>query len=133
MFRKTFEFFRDLGRDIVEAFRWFFSPHAWRVALIVFLNLGFLVTLMYVAIDRFTFTSDTFARCPGNRNLIFISEFFSFTFFALFAVATVGEVVNWVDDKRKGIKPQGMAPMAIYSMLSLACGTIALLLILRCS
>lgn len=133
MLKATFEFFRDVGHDIVDAFRWFFSPHAWRLALIVFFNLGFLALLMYVAIDTFGYSRETFARCPGNKNLIFVSEFFAFTFFALFSVATVGEVVNWVDEKRKGMKPPPMTAMMIYSALSLGCGTTALLLILRCS
>lgn len=133
MFKATFQFFRDIWRDVVDAFRWFFSPHAWRVALIVIFNLGFLATLMYVAIDKFGYSSETFARCPGSKNLVFISEFFSFTFFALFAVATVGEVVNWVDEKRNGLQPGSMMPMVIYSALSLACGTTALLLIVSCS
>lgn len=133
MLKATFEFLRDIGHDIVDAFKWFFSPHAWRLALIVLFNLGFLATLMYVAIDRFGYSRETFARCPGNKNLIFVSEFFAFTFFALFAVATVGEVVNWVDEKRQGMKPPPMTAMLTYSALSLACGTVALLLILRCS
>lgn len=133
MLKATFEFFRDIGHDIVDAFKWFFSPHAWRLALIVVFNLGFLATLMYVAIDRFGYSRETFARCPGNKNLVFISEFFAFTFFALFAVATVGEVVNWVDEKRKNVKAPGMTTMMIYSALSGGCGTVALVLILRCS
>ncbi|MFO1346938.1 MAG: hypothetical protein U1E85_11650 [Rhodocyclaceae bacterium] len=133
MLKSTFEFFHDIGRDIIDAFKWFFSPHAWRLALIVLFNLAFLATLMYVAIDKFGYSRETFARCPGNKNLVFISEFFAFTFFALFAVATVGEVVNWVDEKRKGMKPPSMTAMMIYSVLSLGCGTVALLLILRCS
>jgi hypothetical protein len=133
MLKATFEFFRDVGHDVVDAFRWFFSPHAWRLALIVLFNLGFLALLMYAAIDTFGYSRETFARCPGNKNLIFVSEFFAFTFFALFSVATVGEVVNWVDEKRKGLKPPPMTAMMIYSALSLSCGTTALLLILRCS
>lgn len=133
MLKATFEFLRDIGHDIVDAFKWFFSPHAWRLALIVLFNLGFLATLMYVAIDRFGYSRETFARCPGNKNLIFVSEFFAFTFFALFAVATVGEVVNWVDEKRQGMKPPPMTAMFTYSALSLSCGTVALLLIVRCS
>lgn len=133
MIRATFQFLCDIGRDVVDAFLWFFSPHAWRLALIVLLNLGFLAALMYVAIDKFGYSSETFARCPGNKNLVFISEFFSFTFFALFAVATVGEVVNWVDEKRKGFKPGSMTAMFIYSALSMGCGAVALLLLLQCS
>jgi hypothetical protein len=133
MLKATFELIRDMYRDVIDAFKWFFSPHAWRLALIVVFNLGFLAALMYVAIDTFGYSRETFSRCPGNKNLIFISEFFSFTFFGLFAVATVGEVINWVDEKRKGMKPPPMTAMLIYSALSLGCGTAALLLILRCS
>ncbi len=133
MLKATFEFFRDIGHDIVDAFRWFFSPHAWRLALIVLFNMAFLATLMYVAVDRFGYARETFARCPGNKNLVFISEFFAFTFFALFAVATVGEVVNWVDEKRKGMTTPSMTAMLVYSALSTGCGSVALLLILRCS
>lgn len=133
MLKSIYLFFRDIGTDFVDAIRWFFSPHAWRLALIILFNLGFLATLMYVAIDNYGYSREVFARCPGNKNLVFISEFFSFTFFALFAVVTVGEVINWIDDKRSGQKPGSMVPMFIYSGLSLACGTAALLLILRCS
>jgi len=133
MLKATFEFLRDIAHDIVDAFKWFFSPHAWRLALIVLFNLAFLATLMYVAIDKFGYSRETFARCPGSKNLVFVSEFFAFTFFALFSVATVGEVVNWVDEKRKGFKPPPMTAMLIYSAFSGTCGVTALILILRCS
>ena len=133
MLKSTFEFFHDIGRDIIDAFKWFFSPHAWRLALIVLFNLAFLATLMYVGIDTFGSSCETFAGWSGSKVLVFISGAFAFTFFALFAVATVGEVVNWVDEKRKGMKPPSMTAMMIYSVLSLGCGTVALLLILRCS
>jgi len=133
MLKSTFDFFRDIGRDVIDAFKWFFSPHAWRLALIVFFNLAFLATLMYVAIDKFGYSRETFARCPGNKNLVFISEFFAFTFFALFAVATVGEVVNWVDEKRKGTKPPSMTARPLWLCSAALTVAVALLLILRCS
>jgi hypothetical protein len=133
MLKSIFLFIRDIGNDFVDAIRWFFSPHAWRLALIILFNLGFLAALMYVAIDNYGYSREVFARCPGNKNLVFISEFFSFTFFALFAVITVGEVINWIEEKRSGQKPGNMTAMLVYSTLSAGCGTVALLLILRCS
>ncbi len=133
MLKATFEFFRDIAHDIVDAFKWFFSPHAWRLALIVVFYLGFLATLIYVALDKFGYSRETFARCPTSKNLVFIGEFFSFTFFSLFAVATVGELINWVDEKRKRRTPPPMTAMVVYSLLSTACGTVSLALLLRCS
>ena len=126
-------FFRDVGNDLVEAIRWFFSPHAWRVVIIVLVNLGMLASIAYVAIHNYDYSREVFARCPGNKNLVFISEFFAFTFFALFSLAAVGEVLNWVDEKRQGQKPGKITGMLIYSTLATACGTLALTLILRCS
>lgn len=126
-------FFRDIGREFGDAARWLFSPHSWRLALIIGINLAFMALLMYAAISHFAYSRDSFARCPGNRNLLFIAEFFSFTFFALFAAATVGEVINSVDTRRRGLPSGSMTTMLIYSALTAACGTTALLLIMRCS
>lgn len=133
MLKSVLTFFRDVGNDLVETARWVFSPHAWRVLAIVLLNLGMLASLGYVAIHNYDYSREVFARCPGNKNLVFISEFFAFTFFALFSLAAVGEVLNWVDEKRKGLKTGKLTSMLIYSTLATGCGTLALSLILSCS
>jgi len=65
--------------------------------------------------------------------MIFIGEFFSFTFFALFSLATIGEVLNWVDAKRRREPPGTLTAFLIYGTLSSVCGTTALLLLIRCS
>lgn len=133
MLKSVLTFFRDIGNDLVETARWFFSPHAWRVVAIVLVNLGILASLGYVAIHNYDYSREVFARCPGNKNLVFISEFFAFTFFALFSLAAVGEVLNWVDEKRKGQHAGKLTPMLIYSTLATGCGALALSLILTCS
>jgi hypothetical protein len=133
MLKSVALFFRDVANDLVEAARWFFSPHAWRVVAIVVVNLGMLATLGYVAIHNYDYSREVFARCSGNKNLVFITEFFAFTFFALFSLAAVGEVLNWVDNKRKGLPPTKLTALMLYGTLATACGVLALSLILRCS
>ncbi len=133
MLRATLQFFRDVGHDVVEAARWFFSPDAWRIILIVLANIGMLAALGYVAIHNYDYSREVFARCPASKNLVFMSEFFAFTFFALFSLAAVGEMVNWVDAKRRGETPGRLTAFLVYGTLAAACGTLALLLIIRCS
>lgn len=133
LLKALFLFFRDVGNDLMEAVRWFFSPHAWRLVIVVVINLGMLASLAYVAIHNYDYSREVFARCPGNKNLVFISEFFAFTFFALFSLAAVGEVLNWVDQKRSGERPENLSTMLLYSTLATACGATALTLILTCS
>jgi hypothetical protein len=133
MFKATLQFFRDFGNDLVSAARWFFSPDAWRIVLVVVANLGILGALGYIAIHNYDYSREAFSRCPGNKNLVFISEFFAFTFFALFSLAAVGEVVNWVDAKRRRERPEKMTPLLIYVSLATACGTLALTLLISCS
>lgn len=127
------KFFGDIWSDIVDAVRWFFSPHAWRIASVVVLNLGILVALGYFAIQKYDYGREAFSRCPGSKNLIFISEFFAFTFFALFALATVGEILNWVDDKRSGRPTPKLTAMLSYGTLTGLCGAVALVLVVRCA
>jgi hypothetical protein len=133
MFKATLQFFRDFGNDLVEAIRWFFSPDAWRIVLVVVANLGILAALGYVAINNYDYSREAFSRCSGNKNLIFIGEFFAFTFFALFSLAAVGEVLNWVDAKRRRERPEKITAMLIYVTLATGCGTLALTLLVRCS
>lgn len=133
MLRATLQFFRDIGHDVAEAIRWFFSPDAWRIIAIVLINIGMLAGLGYVAIHNYDYSREVFARCPGNKNLVFISEFFAFTFFALFSLAAVGEMVNWVDAKRRGEKSRPLTAFFVYGTLAAACGMTAMMLIIRCS
>ncbi|MBW7900273.1 MAG: hypothetical protein H3C26_02265 [Rhodocyclaceae bacterium] len=133
MLRATLQLIRDIGHDLGEAVRWFFSPDAWRIILIVLVNIGMLAALGYVAIDNYGYSREVFARCPTSKNLVFISEFFAFTFFALFSLAAVGEMVNWVDAKRRGEKPGRLTVFFAYGTLAAVCGTTALALLIRCS
>ncbi|MBK8523736.1 MAG: hypothetical protein IPL58_06200 [Betaproteobacteria bacterium] len=133
MLKATLQFFRDFGNDLVEAIRWFFSPDAWRIVLIVVANLGILAALGYVAIHNYDYSREAFSRCPGNKNLVFIGEFFAFTFFALFSLAAVGEVLNWVDAKRRSERPEKITALLIYVTLTTGCGALALTLLIRCS
>jgi len=133
MLKAIFEFFQDIGHDLAEAIRWFFSPHAWRIILVVFANLCLLALLGYVAIENYGYSTEVFARCPSGKNLVFIGEFFSFAFFALFSLAAVGEVLNWVDAKRRGEPTGTLSAMFAYGTLGAACGTLALVLLVRCS
>lgn len=133
MFRATFQFLSDVGHDLVETVRWFFSPDAWRIIVIVLAAIGMLTALGYVAIDNYDYSREVFARCPANKNLIFIAEFFSFTFFALFSLAAVGEMVNWVDAKRRGEAPGRLTVFFTYGVLAIACGTTALMLLVGCA
>lgn len=128
-----FAFFRDLAAEIAAAVRWFFSPHAWRIVLVVLPNLLLLSALSYVAIAHYEYGREAFTRCPGNRNLLFMSQFFASIFFALFAVATIGETINWVDEKRSGRPTPSVRGIAIYSTLTAVCGATALFLIMQCS
>lgn len=133
MLKATFQFIRDVGHDVAEAFRWFFSPHAWRIVLVVLLNLGILGTLAYLAISKYDYGEQPFRRCYfANKNLLFIIEFFAFCFFALFAVATVGEILNWVDEKKYGRRQPSIRSLLTYAMLSAACGAVALAMIVSC-
>lgn len=131
--KSLLQFILDVGHDLVEAIRWFFSPDAWRIILIVLANIGMLVALGYVAIHNYDYSREVFARCPTSKNLVFISEFFAFTFFALFSLAAVGEMVNWVDTKRRGEQPGRLTVFFIYGTFATVCGTTALMLIIRCS
>ncbi len=133
MLKSLFQFIGDVVHDLIEAVRWFFSPDAWRIILIVLANIGMLAALAYVAIHNYDYSREVFARCPTNKNLVFISEFFAFTFFALFSLATVGEMVNWVDTKRRGEEPGSLTAFLIYGTLAAGCGTTALILIIRCA
>lgn len=133
MIRATFQLLRDVGHDLVETVRWIFSPDAWRILIIVLASIGMLVALGYVAIHNYDYSREVFARCPTNKNLIFIAEFFSFAFFALFSLTAVGEMVNWVDAKRRGEAPGRLTVFFTYSALAIACGTTALALIVRCA
>ncbi|MBI2306172.1 MAG: hypothetical protein HYU78_02605 [Rhodocyclales bacterium] len=133
MLRATLQFIRDVGHDLVEVVRWFYSPYAWRIIVIVLANIAMLAALGYVAIHNYDYSREVFAHCPTNKNLVFISEFFAFTFFALFSLAAVGEMVNWVDAKRRGEQPGRLTVFFLYGTLAAACGTTALLLIIRCA
>lgn len=131
--KSLLQFILDVAHDLVEAVRWFFSPDAWRIILIVLANIGMLVALGYVAIHNYDYSREVFARCPTSKNLVFISEFFAFTFFGLFSLAAVGEMVNWVDAKRRGEQPGRLTVFFLYGTLAVACGTTALILLIRCS
>lgn len=133
MLKSTFQFFLDVGRDVVEAFRWFFSPHAWRIVLAVLVNMGVLGTLAYVAITKYDYGREAFSRCYFvNKNLLFISEFFAFSFFALFALATVGEILNWVDEKKNNRRAPSIGSLLGYATVAACCGGIALFLLVSC-
>lgn len=126
------KFLGEIWADVVDAVRWFFSPNAWRIVLVVLLNLGILVALAYFAIHNYDYSRTAFSRCPGNKNLLFIAEFFAFTFFALFALATVGEILNWVDEKRSSRRAPKLTALLAYGTLTGLCGVIALTLVIRC-
>jgi succinate dehydrogenase hydrophobic anchor subunit len=133
MLKETAQFFRDIGNEMAETVRWFFSPHAWRIVLVVLLNLGILGMLGYLAISKYDYGKQPFARCYFvNKNLLFITEFFAFCFFALFALATVGEILNWVDEKKTSRGTPSIKGLLTYATLSACCGGVALLMIINC-
>lgn len=127
-----FKFFGEVWDDLCEAIRWLYSPHAWRIVGVVVVNLGLVVALGYLSIAGYGVDRDPFSRCPGNRNLLFVLEFFSFCFFALFALITLGETFNWVDEKKKGLKP-GINALLGYASVTAVFGIIALILIAKCA
>ena len=133
MLRSILQFFRDIGHDMAVAVQWVFSPDSWRIILIVIANLAMLVALGYAAVVNYDYSREVFARCPSTRNIVFISEFFTFTFFCLFSLAGVGEMLNWVDAKRRGDPRRSLGSFLVYGTLAAACGTAALLLIIGCS
>lgn len=133
MLKATAQFFRDIGHDMAEAVRWVFSPHAWRIVLVVLANLGILTALGYLAISKYDYEKQPFARCYFvNKNLLFIIEFFAFCFFALFAMATIGEILNWVDEKKRSRRTPSIRALLLYATLSACCGAVALFMILGC-
>ena len=133
MFRASYELLRDIGHDLAEAVRWVFSPHAWRIILVVLLNFGILATLAYLAIAKYDYGKEAFARCYFvNKNLLFISEFFAFCFFCFFALATVGEILNWVDEKKHNRRTPSIGSLVTYGTLTAVCGGTALILIVMC-
>lgn len=133
MFNAIARFFHDIGHDLAEAIRWFFSPDAWRIVAIVALSIGILVAVGYVGIESTSYSREAFSRCPTSKNLVFMAEFFSFTFFALFSLAAIGEMINWVDAKRKGEGSGRLTAFFIHGSLAAVCGITALTVLIRCS
>lgn len=133
MFKAALQLLTDLAHDLFEAVRWVFSPDAWRIILVVVASIGIVAALGYVAVTNHAYTREVFARCPGSRNLVFVAEFFTFTFFSLFSLAAVGEMMNWVDAKRRGDGPGSLNAFFAYAAIAVICGGTALGLLIRCA